>query len=70
MPPKKKNSTDFAKSFKELEELAKWFEQGEPDVDQGIKKFERAMDLAKVLKARLSSAENTIREIRLKETGT
>lgn len=64
MPPKKKTDMDFSKGFAELEEIAAWFEQGEPDLEEGMKKYERASELAKVLKARLDEAENKIKEIR------
>jgi exodeoxyribonuclease VII small subunit len=64
--PKKKD-IDFQGAFTELEGISKWFEQGEPDLDQGLEKFERAMDLAKVLRERLSEAENKIKEIRFKQ---
>ena len=64
--PKKKNEVEFGKAFEELEKIAEWFESGEPDLDQGLKKFERAMELTKVLKWRLKDAENKIKEIRLK----
>jgi len=61
---KKKAEIDFAKSFKELEEIAEWFEQGEPDLDEGLKKYERASELAKGLKEKLDEAENRIKEIK------
>ena len=61
---KKKTEIDFAKSFKELEEIAEWFEQGEPDLDEGLKKYERASELAKGLKEKLDEAENRIKEIK------
>ena len=63
--PKKKNELDFAQGFAELEEITQWFESGEPDLDQGLEKFKRATELAKVLRARLTEAENVIKEIRL-----
>ncbi|MEK7473744.1 MAG: exodeoxyribonuclease VII small subunit [Patescibacteria group bacterium] len=61
---KKKNDIDFAKGFEELEHIASWFEQGEPDLEEGMKKYERASELAKALKMRLDQAENKIKEIR------
>ncbi len=64
--PKKKTDIDFGKGFEELEQIAEWFERGEPDLDKGIAKFERAMELAKGLRERLTDAENTIKEIRTK----
>lgn len=59
----KKSEVDVAKSFMELESIAEWFEQGETDLDVGLKKYERAMELAEVLRARLEQAENKITEI-------
>lgn len=61
---KKKNDIDFAKGFEELERIAAWFEQGEADLEEGMKKYERASELAKDLKGRLDEAENKIKEIR------
>lgn len=55
---------DFSKGFSELEAIASWFEQGEPDLEQGLKKYERASELAKGLKAKLDQAENRIKEIK------
>jgi exodeoxyribonuclease VII small subunit len=68
MPAKKDTketkTIDVAKGFIELEEIATWFEQGKEDLDQGLKKFERAMVIADTLKKRLDAAENTIRDIK------
>ncbi len=57
---------DLTSGFKELEQIADWFEQGEPDIDSGVKKFERAMMIAEVLKEKLTGAENKIKEIKKK----
>lgn len=62
MPPKKK--FDVATAYKELEELAQWFEKGEPDIDVGLEKFKRAHELARALQERLQEAEHVIREVR------
>ncbi len=67
MPPKKETrSVDVAKGFKELEEIAAWFERGDADLDQGLQKFERAMVIADALKQRLAQAENKVKEIKKK----
>lgn len=67
MPPKKDPSTiDVAKGFQELEEIASWFERGEADLDKGLEKFDRAMQVADVLKKRLALAENKVKEIKKK----
>ncbi len=63
---KKKQETDFAKSFSELEEIAAWFEKGEPDLDEGLKRYARASELATGLKKQLEQAENRIKEIKEK----
>lgn len=60
--PKKK--LDVSAAFTELEEIARFFERGETDIDAGIEKVARASELAKELRERLDEAENTIREIR------
>ena len=70
MTKKKEDNVDVASAFSELESLAQWFEQGEPDLEAGIAKFERAMELSKSLKTRLTEAENKIKEIRLKNSDT
>ena len=62
--PKKKSDIDFSKGFAELEEIAAWFEQGDPDLEQGLKKFERASELSQALKLRLEEAENKMKEIK------
>ncbi|MEI7511858.1 MAG: exodeoxyribonuclease VII small subunit [Candidatus Uhrbacteria bacterium] len=64
---KKKTEIDFSKGFAELEEIANWFERGEPDLEEGLKKFERAGELSKALKSRLEEAENKIQEIKNRE---
>lgn len=64
MPKKESKDIDVAKGFKELEQISAWFEQGEGDLDQGLAKFERAMEVAEVLKKRLAEAENKIKDIK------
>ncbi|MFA5129761.1 MAG: exodeoxyribonuclease VII small subunit [Patescibacteria group bacterium] len=59
-----KKTSDFSSAFKELEELASWFEHEEPDLDKGLAKFERAMELAAQCREQLSKAEQKIKEIK------
>ena len=61
--PKKKSDVDFAANFQELEDIARWFERGEPELEQGLQKFTRARELAKSLRERLLEVDNTIREV-------
>lgn len=65
-PKKDSKDIDVAKGFQELEDIAGWFERGETDLDKGLEKFERAMQIADVLKKRLSEAENKVKEIKKK----
>ena len=57
---------DVAKAFAELEEITEWFESGEADLDAGLKKYERAMELSEALRIRLEEAENKVTEIQKK----
>lgn len=58
--------TDLAlsKAFEELEAITKKFESGEIDLEQGIPKFKRGLELAKLLKKRLSQIENELKEVK------
>jgi exodeoxyribonuclease VII small subunit len=60
----KKKPLDFTEAFKELEDTVSWFEAGTPDVEEGLRRFASAMDVAKELRERLEQAENKIKEIR------
>lgn len=50
----------FAEAFAELEAITEWFETQNVDLDEGVKKFERGLELAKMLKEKLSDVENTV----------
>ncbi len=56
----------FAKAFEELEEITRWFEGGETDLDEGLKKFERGLELAQFCKGKLAEVENKVKEIKAK----
>lgn len=57
---------EFDKALKELEEITQWFEQSDTDLDAGLVKFERGMELATQLKAHLAGVENRIEKIKQK----
>jgi exodeoxyribonuclease VII small subunit len=57
---------DFGKSFQELEEIIEWFEGGEVDLDLGLKKFERGLELASLCRNRLKEVENRVNELKVK----
>lgn len=62
----KNKPQSFAKAFEELETVTHWFETGEMDLDEGLKKFERGLELAAFCKERLAQAENKMKEIKVK----
>jgi len=62
--PKKKESS-FADGFAELEQITAWFDSGvSVDLDEGLKKFERGLELAASLKKHLSEVENQVEELK------
>jgi exodeoxyribonuclease VII small subunit len=66
MPTKK---TTFAEAFAELEAITEWFETQNVDLDEGVKKFERGLELAKMLKGKLAEVENTVVTLKKKFSG-
>ena len=60
-----KKKLDFGALYHELEELASWFERGEPDIDAGMEKFARAQEILAVLQERVTEAEQVIKRIRV-----
>lgn len=66
MPSKDPKKANFAEAFKELEEIVRWFESSEVDLEEGLKKFERGLELAKKCRLRLSEVENKVTRIKQK----
>ena len=63
----KKKDVDFSKGFEELEQITQWFDSQETlDLDAGLKKFERGLELATELKKKLAEVENRVEEIKSK----
>ncbi len=62
----KAKQVNFSTAFEELEKITEWFEQGDVDLDEGLKKFERGLELAKACKEKLSEVENKVKEIKKK----
>lgn len=56
----------FAKAFEELEKITQAFEKGSFDLDDGLKQFERGLELAATLKKKLSDIENKVEVIKKK----
>jgi exodeoxyribonuclease VII small subunit len=55
---------EFERSLKELEAITLWFESADVDLDAGLVKFERGMELAGQLKTHLASVENRVEKIK------
>ena len=63
----KKKTLAFSSAFEELEQIAQWFDSEDQfDLDLGLKKFERGLELASELKQKLMEVENSVEEIKLK----
>lgn len=58
--------SSFAEAFQELEEITSWFETAEVDLDEGLKKFERGLELAKICKSKLTEVENKVVDLKKK----
>lgn len=56
----------FAEAFAELEIITEWFETGDIDLDEGLKKFERGLELAQLCKAKLAEVEVKVVELKKK----
>jgi exodeoxyribonuclease VII small subunit len=54
----------FSEKMQELEELLNWFEGGEVNVEEAIKKYEAAIKLAKELEKELKEAKNKVEIIK------
>lgn len=58
-----KKQPTFAEAYAELEDIAAWFETEDVDLDKGLERFERGVQLAKLCKERLSEVESRVKEI-------
>ena len=63
---KSSNDFDFGASLAELEQITAWFEGENIDLDEGLIKFERGMELAAKLKAHLAETQNRVEKIKVK----
>jgi exodeoxyribonuclease VII small subunit len=61
-----KKNPSFAEAFQELETITTWFETAEVDLDEGLKKFERGLELAQLCKAKLTEVDNKVVELKKK----
>lgn len=55
---------DFNKVIKELEEINDWFQNEEINLDEGLVKFRRGLELIKKCRQKLKEVENELIEIK------
>lgn len=60
----KKSSPTLSQAFKELEQITAEFESRNLDLEQGVPKLKKALELAKYLEKRLKIVENEIKEVK------
>jgi len=61
-----KKQPSFAEAFQELEKLTEWFENEDVDLDEGLKKFERGLELSQICKKKLQEVENKVTTLKKK----
>ncbi len=61
-----KKNTTFGDAFTELEQITEWFEVEDVDLDEGLKKFERGLELAQICKQKLAEVENKVKTLKEK----
>jgi len=59
-----KNGFDFATAMKELEEINRWFQDEDIDLDIGLEKLKRAKELILQCRDRLKNVENEFVKIK------
>lgn len=62
----KKNDSSFAEQFAELEKITAWFEKGEVEIEEALKKFERGLELSESLQKYLAGVEQRVVEMKKK----
>ena len=58
-----KEKFDFTKAYYELEQINEWFQQEDIDLEKGIEKYKRGLELVKKCRERLKTTENQLRDI-------
>lgn len=61
-----KKTPAFSEAFQELEAITTWFETSDVDLDEGLKKFERGLELAQACKQKLAEVENKVLDLKQK----
>lgn len=64
--PNSQSKFKYSTALKELEEITRYLESSDVDLDEAIKKFERGSQLAGQIEKHLRMAENKIKTIQSK----
>lgn len=64
--PDKKDKFDFKKSYTKLQEIVRKFEQGDVDLEEGLKWFEEGMKHVHELRKYMQTMEHRIKELKSK----
>lgn len=65
MPRKSKQSDQsFAEQYAELEKIVSDFEQSDVNIEEGLQKFERGLQIAGSLRKTLTAVENSIQKLK------
>jgi exodeoxyribonuclease VII small subunit len=62
-----KTSKSYRQMAAELDQIMQWFESGDMDIDEAIKKYEEASNLINEMEKYLKTAENKIKKIATKK---
>lgn len=68
MTAKESKKFNFSQAYTDLQKTVEWFEKGEVDLEEGIKKFEEGLKLVGELKKYLQTVENKVKQIKEKMT--
>jgi exodeoxyribonuclease VII small subunit len=58
-----KSSKSYGEMSDELDEIMLWFESGDVDLDEAVKKYEEALKLLDLMEDYLKTAQNKITKI-------
>jgi exodeoxyribonuclease VII small subunit len=61
---KKDEKFDFKKAIEDLEEINRWFQSADIDLDEGLEKLKKGKELISKCQKRLTEAENEFVKIR------
>lgn len=62
--PEKKEKFNFTKAYRELEKINEWFQQEDIDLEEGLKKYKRGLELVEQCRERLKEIQNRFYKIK------